>query len=163
VAALSSEWARTLLDGRHYATLATVDADSSLHQTPVWYMFRDAQLYVGTSSFTRKYRNVMARPTASLVVDLRTPGAERWVSCAGPVTILRGDESRAIVAAIHERYLTPDALADPQIGPVFAGGDDVTLCISPSTWRSWTAADLDARFFGGRLSADPGRWFRPLD
>src|SRR5437660_1194369 len=95
-----SEWARTLLDGRHYATLATEDADGSLHQTPVWYLFRDEQLFVGTSSFTRKYRNVMARPTASLVVDVRTPGTERWVSGAGPVTILRGDESRAIVAAI---------------------------------------------------------------
>ena len=158
-----SEWARTLLDGRHYATLATEDAGGSLHQTPVWYLFRDEQLFVGTSTLTRKYRNVMARPTASLVVDVRTPGAVRWVSGAGPVTILRGDDSRRIVAAIHERYLTPAALKDPKIGPIFAGGDDVTLCIRPANWRSWTAADLDARFFGGLLAADPGKWFRPLD
>jgi PPOX class probable F420-dependent enzyme len=161
VAALS-DWARTLLEGRHYATLATHDADGSLHQTPVWYIFRDEQLFVGTSSFTRKFRNVVARPTASLVVDVRTPGAERWVSASGPVSILRGDESRAIVATIHERYLTAAALADPKIGPIFAGGDDVTLCIRPEIWRSWTAADLDARFFGGLLSADPGKWFRPI-
>jgi hypothetical protein len=28
-----SDWARTLLEGRHYATLATQDADGSFHQT----------------------------------------------------------------------------------------------------------------------------------
>jgi PPOX class probable F420-dependent enzyme len=158
-----SEWARTLLEGRHYATLATVDADGSLHQTPVWYLFRDEQLFVGTSSFSRKYRNVVARPSASLVVDVRTPGEERWVSGAGPVAILRGDESRAIVDAIHERYLTAAARADPKIGPIFAAGDDVTLCIRPATWRSWTAADVDAQFFGGLLSADPAKWFRSIE
>jgi hypothetical protein len=60
-----SDWARALLEGRHYATLATEDAEGSLHQTPVWYIFRDDQLFVGTNSFTRKFRNVVARPTAS--------------------------------------------------------------------------------------------------
>jgi hypothetical protein len=53
--------ARTLLDGRHYATLATHDGDGSLHQTPVWYIFRDEQLFVGTSSLSRKFRNVPIR------------------------------------------------------------------------------------------------------
>jgi len=158
-----SDWARALLEGRHYATLATKDADGSLHQTPVWYIFRDEQLFVGTSSFSRKFRNVVARPTASLVVDVRTPGKERWVSASGPVTILRGDESRAIVASIQQRYLTAEALSDPKVGPIFAAADDVTLCLRPATWRSWAAADLDAQFFGGLLAASPGKWFRPVD
>ena len=158
-----SDWARTLLDERHYAVLATLDADGSMHQTPVWYIFRDNQLFVGTSSFSRKYRNVAARPMASLVVDVRTPGKERWVSGSGPVTILRGDESRAIVASIQQRYLTAEALSDPNIGTIFAGADDVTLCIRPAAWRSWAATDLDAQFFGGLLAASPDKWFRPLD
>jgi PPOX class probable F420-dependent enzyme len=158
-----SDWARTLLEGRHYATLATQDADGSPHQTPVWYVFRDGQLFVGTASSSRKYRNVVARPLASLVVDERTPGKERWVSGSGPVTILRGEESRAIVASIHKRYLTAEALSDPNVGPIFAGSDDVTLCIRPTTWRSWAAADLDAQFFGGLLAASPDKWFHPVD
>jgi hypothetical protein len=81
----------------------------------------------------------------------------------GPVTLLRGDESRTIVAAIQERYLTAAALADPRVGPGFAGADDVTVCIRPRTWRSWAAADLDTQFFGGLLGADPDKWFRPVD
>jgi hypothetical protein len=39
----------------------------------------------------------------------------------------------------------------------------VTLCIRPTTWRSWSAADLDAQFFGGLLGASPEKWFRPVD
>jgi F420H(2)-dependent biliverdin reductase len=158
-----TDWARTLLEGRHYATLATQNADGSSHLTPVWYLFRDQQLFVGAPSFSRKVKNVEARPAASLIVDLRTPGAERWVSGVGPVTLLRGDESRTIVAAIQERYLTAAALADPRVGPGFAGADDVTVCIRPRTWRSWAAADLDTQFFGGLLGADPDKWFRPVD
>ena len=158
-----SDRARRLLEGRHYATLATQDADGSLHLTPVWYLFRDEQLFVASASASRKVRNAVARPTAALVVDIRKPGAELWVSGAGPVTILRGDESRRINAAIHERYLTPEAFADPRVGPAFAAVDDVTLCIRPGKWRSWAAADVDAQFFGGILAATPERWFRPVD
>lgn len=158
-----SEWGRKLLEGRHYATLATQDADGTLHQAPVWYVFRDEQLFVGTSSFTHKFKNVAARPTASLVVDVRTPGTERWVAGSGPVTILRGADSQAIVAAIHERYLTPEARTDPAVGPIFAGGDDVTLCIRPVKWRSWQAADLDQQVFGGILAVNPSKYFRSLE
>jgi PPOX class probable F420-dependent enzyme len=158
-----NDWARALLDGRHYATLATQDADGSLHLTPVWYLFRDEQIFVGSSSVSRKSRNVVARPTASLIVDIRKPGAERWISGAGPVIILRGDESKKINAAIHERYLTSEALRDPRIGPIFAAADDVTICIRPAKWRSWAANDLDAQIFGGILTATPEKWFRPVD
>ena len=112
---------------------------------------------------TRKFRNATARPMASIVVDLRTPGIERWVSGSGPVTVLRGDEARAVVASIQERYLTPAALGDPSIGPGFAAGDDVALCIEPAKWRAWAAADVDMQFFGGTLGANPKKWFRDLD
>src|ERR1041384_6966400 len=118
-----SDWARRLLEERRHATLATLDADGAVHLTPVWYLFRDDQLFVASYSMSRKVKNVVARPTASLVVDVRSPGTERWVSGSGRVTILRGEKSKKIVAAIHERYLTPEALNDPRIGPAFAAVD----------------------------------------
>ena len=158
-----SDWARTLLQQRRYATLATQDDDGSLHLTPVWYLFQDEQLFVGASSSSRKVRNAAARPTASLLVDVRQPGAERWVSGAGPVTILHGDDARRASALILERYLTTEALHDPKVGPVFAAADDVVLSIRPEKWRAWTAEDLDAKFFGGILGPAPERWFRPVD
>jgi hypothetical protein len=158
-----TDWARALLDGRHYATLATQDLDGAIHLTPVWYLFRDEQLFVAAPSFSRKARNASARATASLIVDIRKPGREQWVSGAGPVSMLRGDESRRMNAAIQERYLTADAIADPRVGPAFAGVDDVTLSIRPAVWRSWSAADTDAQFFAGILGATPEKWFRPVD
>lgn len=158
-----SDAARALFGGRHYATLATQDAGGSLHLTPVWYLFRDEQLFVGAPSTSRKVKNAVARPTAALLVDIRKPGGESWASGSGPVTILRGDESRTINAAILERYLTPEALQDARVGPVFAAGDDITLCIRPVTWRSWAAASLDTQYFGGLLSANPEKWFRQVD
>jgi nitroimidazol reductase NimA-like FMN-containing flavoprotein (pyridoxamine 5'-phosphate oxidase superfamily) len=129
----------------------------------VWYVFKDEHLFVASASFSRKVKNLVARPHASLLVEVRTPGRERWVSGSGPVTILRGPESQAINAAVQQRYLTPEAINHPQIGPGFAAADDVTLRITPSTWRSWASEEVDAQFFGGLLSATPEKWFRLLD
>jgi PPOX class probable F420-dependent enzyme len=156
-------WGRAFLDQRRHATLATVEPDGAPHVVPVWFVFRDDHLFVATNSGTRKFKNVAARPTASLVVDIRDPGKERWVSGTGPVAILRGDDAGSIVTAIHERYLTPEAITDPRTGPGFAAVDDVVLRIEPRHWRSWAAADVDEQFFGGVLSASPERWFRKLD
>jgi hypothetical protein len=157
------DWAGTLLAGRRIATLGTQNDDGSLHLTPVWYLFRDGHFFIGSASSSRKARNAVARPTASVMVEIRQPGAERWISGAGPVTILRGDEARPMVAAIQDRYLTAEALRDPRVGPGFAAADDIALWIRPATWRSWAAADLDAQFFGGILTKDPQKWFRPLE
>ncbi len=158
-----SDWARSLLEGRNYAVLGTQDEDGSIHLTPVWFVFRGDHVFVGASSASRKVRNIVARPTASLIVDVRKPGSERWVSVSGPTEILRGDESKQINADIQKRYLTDEALRDPKVGPTFAAADDVTICIDPKKWRSWSAKDLDAQFFGGILSATPEKWFRPVD
>jgi PPOX class probable F420-dependent enzyme len=157
------DWGVAFLQGRHYAVLATLDEDGTPHLTPVWYLFRDAQLFVAAGSTSRKVRNVMARPTATLLVDVRRPGAERWVSGVGPVAIVRGEESQRLNRAIQERYLTPEALGDPGVGPVFAAADDVTLCLRPATWRSWSVEALDEQFFGGVLGAMPEKWFLPPD
>jgi PPOX class probable F420-dependent enzyme len=154
---------RSLIEGRHYAVLGTREADGSPLLTPVWYVFRTDRIFVGSNSSSRKVRNILARPTASLVVDIRRPGQEQWVSATGSASILRGDESRRVNSEILERYLTPEALRDPRVGPAFAATDDVTICITPEKWRSWSSADLDEQFFGGVLGATPERWFRAVD
>jgi PPOX class probable F420-dependent enzyme len=154
---------RTILEGRHYATLATQGPDGSVHLTPVWYLFEESSLYIECPSATRKARNVAARPIASLLVDTRRPGSESWVSASGPAELIRGERSKTINSKIRKRYLTKEALEDPRIGPAFTAVDDVTIRIAPTQWRSWNAKDIDAQFFGGILSATPEKWFLPLD
>jgi general stress protein 26 len=151
------------LSGRRYATLATHNEDGSIHTTPVWYLFENDTFYVGAPSFSRKVRNLLARPNATLLVEIRKPGSDCWVSGSGRVEILRDDESREINSRILRRYLTEEAIADPRVGPAFAAVDDITICLKPESWRSWRSKDVDEQFFGGLLGNAPERWFRPVE
>ncbi len=112
---------------------------------------------------SRKVANLKENPSASVVVDAREPGRERWVSAAGTVEILSGDEALKINARIRQRYLTPEALAEERIEPVFAMADDVTLRLTPTDWRAWDSKGLDAQLFGGILGETTARWFLPLE
>jgi hypothetical protein len=44
---------------------------------------------------------------------------------------------------------------------VFAAGDDVTIRLAPTGWRSWAVRAVDERVFGGILGRTPERWFLP--
>jgi PPOX class probable F420-dependent enzyme len=151
-----------LLTGRYIATLGTENADGTIHLTAVWYLFESGSLYVATSSRTQKARNAAARPKASLMVDARKPGTERGLTAAGRVEVISGKQSQEINQRIHGRYLSAAALADPQVGPVFASFDDVTLRLTPVSWITWDMAALDVQAFGGRLGKTPG-YMLPVD
>jgi nitroimidazol reductase NimA-like FMN-containing flavoprotein (pyridoxamine 5'-phosphate oxidase superfamily) len=159
----SSDSMRQILQARHYATIATHNVDGTIHTTPVWYLFENGKFYVGSPSASRKARNVIARPNATIMVDIRRPGGECWIYAAGNVEILRDDESRKINSRILRRYLTEAAIEDSRIGPAFAAADDITICVAPAKWRSWSSKDLDEQFFGGILTSAPEKWFRPVD
>ena len=134
----------------------------TIHLTAVWYLFEDGYLFVATSSKSRKARNIAARAKASLMVDVRKPGAERGVNGAGKAEVISGEQSREINRRIHSRYISAAAMSDPHIEPVFASFDDVTIRITPGSWTAWNLAELDAQAFGGRLGGTPG-YLLPLD
>ena len=150
------------LRGRYIATLGTENADGTIHLTAVWYLFEDGSLFVATSSKSRKARNIAARPKASLMVDLRKPGAERGVNAVGRAELITGGQSREINRRIHSRYMSAAAMNDPRIEPVFASFDDVTIRLTPVSWTTWDMKVLDAQAFGGRLGGTPG-YLLPLD
>jgi PPOX class probable F420-dependent enzyme len=158
-----SDSMRELLYGRHYATLATFNEDGSIHLTPVWYLFEDDCFFVSTGSPSRKVKNILARPKASIIVDIRNFGSERWVSASGTAEIIRGERSKEINTKIDKRYLTKAALEDPRVGPVMEAAGDVTISLTPHSWQSWDLKSLDDQFFGGILSQNPQKWFLPLD
>jgi PPOX class probable F420-dependent enzyme len=150
------------LQGRYIATLATQNADGTAHLTAVWYLFDSGYLYVGTSSKSRKARNAAARPNASLMVDARKPGKERGVTVTGKVEVISGNQAQEINRRIESRYLSAAAMSDPQVGPILAAFDDVTIRLTPMSWTTWDMAVLDAQAFGGRLGGIPG-YMLPLD
>ncbi len=151
---------RALLDERHIASLSTLNADGSMHVVPIWYLFENDRFYLESASASRKVRNLLARPSASLMVDVRKPGSERWVCASGQATIVRGARARELNDAILRRYLTPAAIEDPRIGPVFAAVDDVTIELTPTAWQAWDMKAVDDQYFGGILGATPEKWYR---
>ncbi len=158
-----SDSMRQFLNERHYATLATLNEDGSIHLTPVWYLFENECIYVDTGSSARKVSNILARPQASLVVDSRKLGSEQWVSAAGTAEIIRGEHAKELNAKILQRYLTQAGRDDPRVGLVFAAALDVTISLTPRIWRSWNLKSLDDQFFGGILGQTPQQWLLPVD
>jgi len=144
-----------LVEGRRIASFGTLNDDGSVHLTAVWYLYEDGSFFVATSSRSRKARNFAARPRVTLMVESRKPGSERGVTASGPVEILPGEKARELNARIYRRYLSAAALADPQVGPVFAQFDDITVKLKPTLWTWWDMPELDALFFGGRIGSTP--------
>ena len=149
-------------DNQNIASLGTENADGTIHLTAVWYLFEDGRFFIATSSKSRKARNIAARARASLMVDVRKPGAERGVNGAGKAELISGEDSAGLNRRIHSRYMSSAAMADPHIGPVFASFDDVTIRVTPGAWTAWNMAALDAQALGGRLGGTPG-YLLPLD
>jgi PPOX class probable F420-dependent enzyme len=143
---------RSFLGELRYAVLASHDPDGGSHLTPIWFLFEDDRFYFGCSSGSRKAKNVERSPSASVVVDAREPGRERWVSASGPVEILRASEAQSINERIRRRYLAPTAFGGP-IEAALVASDDVALRLSPTAWRSWAA----------ELGESPERWFLAAD
>jgi PPOX class probable F420-dependent enzyme len=143
---------RSFLGERRYAVLATHDPDGGIHLTPIWFLFEDDCFCFASSSGGRKVKNLERSSSASVVVDAREPGRERWVSASGPVEILRDGEAQLINARIRRRYLAPKALEGP-IEAALAASDNVTLRLAPTSWRSWAAPNVESR----------ERWFLAVD
>lgn len=145
-----------LLEGRRIASFGTLNADGSPHLTAVWYLYQGGYFFVATSSRSRKARNLAARPTATVMVEARKPGSERGVTATGPVEVISGEKVRELNLRIHRRYMSDAAIADPQVGGVFAQFDDIALKLRPRVWTWWDMPELDAMYFGGRFGNTPG-------
>ena len=143
---------RSFLSERRYAVLAIHDPDGGIGLTPIWFLFEDDRFYFASSSRSRKVKNLERSDSASVVVDAREPGRERWVSASGPVEILGDGETQSINTRIRRRYLAPEALEGP-IKAALVASDDVTLSLAPAAWRSWTAPIVES----------PERWFLAVD
>jgi PPOX class probable F420-dependent enzyme len=148
---LTSEF-RSFLDERRCAVLATHDSSGAIHLTPIWFLFEGDSFYFESSSTSRKVKNLDQTPSASVVVDARDPGRERWVSASGSVEIIHGAEAASINARIRRRYLTEAALGSP-LEAAIAAADDVALRLVPTAWQSWAAPTMES----------PERFFRRAD
>src|SRR5438105_1726463 len=148
-----------LLSMRLVANLATLDDDGGIHLMPMWFLRLDDFICIPTSHKTHKYRNLRARPRASVVVDLSREGLNlKGVLIRGRIELAEGEEAKKINNKIHLKYVKPEALNDTSVASYLSKGDDITIKVRMDRLVSWNLADSNA---GKSLNA--GGWFRSLD
>ncbi len=96
-----TDLARELLAGPNFATIATLAADGTPHQTVVWAGERDGKVVFSTVRGRVKERHLLADPRISvLVLDAQDP--YRFVTLVGTATL----EDEGAVELIGEMSLT---------------------------------------------------------
>ena len=156
MASLSDALVNELLSGRYIASFSSQNADGSIHVVAVWYHFDGANIYVATSTRTRKARNIQANPKVSLMIDSRDPAASRGVCITGTARFLSGESALNWNAKVHGKYLSQAALADERVGPVFAAWDDVAIQVTPTGIFAWDMREADKQVFAGAFDKHPG-------
>jgi len=162
MASLSDANVQQLLNGRYIATIATENPNDSIHMVAVWYWFDGTMVYVATSSRSRKGRNLQSNPKVSLMIDSRDPAASFGITITGTAQILTAVLSQQRNTQVHRKYLSEAAIADPRVGPVFAGWDDITVQIEPVSIISWDMREADRQVFGGAFASNSG-YLLPLE
>ena len=156
---LSSTEIDKLLSMTLVANLATIEDDGGIHLLPMWFLRIGNNICIPTSHHTHKYRNLPARPRASVMIDISRAGLNlRGVLIRGRVELVGGEKAQQINRSIHLKYLTIEALNDPNVASHLSKGDDVTVNVHMDRLISWNLSDSKA---GRALSV--GGWFRPLD
>jgi nitroimidazol reductase NimA-like FMN-containing flavoprotein (pyridoxamine 5'-phosphate oxidase superfamily) len=156
---LSSAEIDELLSKTLIANLATLDNDGGIHILPMWFLHIGNDICIPTSHHTHKYRNLKARPRASVMIDISQAGLNlRGVLIRGRVDFLYGQEAIRTNRLIHLKYVTQKGLNNADVGSYLSRGDDITIRVHMDHLVSWNLADSKA---GKALSS--GGWFHPLD
>jgi nitroimidazol reductase NimA-like FMN-containing flavoprotein (pyridoxamine 5'-phosphate oxidase superfamily) len=141
------------------ANLATLDDDGGIHIVPMWFLRLGNEICIPTSRHTRKYKNLRARPRASVMIDISRAGLDlKGVLVRGSVVLVEREEAKRINHAIHLKYVKPEGLSDANVASYLSKGDDITVKIHMDHLVNWNLADSEA---GKALRV--GGWSRPLD
>lgn len=96
----------------------------------MWFIHEDEFILIPTPQKTQKFRNLQARPYASVMIDISLEGLDlRCVLIRGKVELIRGKEAYLINHKIHLKYIDPEAFKDPAVLNYLSAGDDISLKI----------------------------------
>ena len=70
---MSQEQLEVFLKQPEVAVISTVDEFDRPRSAPIWFQWEDGAAYMFTARHTLKWRNLLARPHASLCIDKREP------------------------------------------------------------------------------------------
>ena len=97
-----SDATRTLIDGRNYAVVATINPDGGPQSSVIWVGRDGDDVLFSTVEGRRKHRNLVRDPRASItVIDSADP--ENYVELRGRVT-MSPDEGRRFDTELSWKY-----------------------------------------------------------
>ena len=127
------------------ANLATLGENEDIHIVPMWFLRLDNVICIPTSRHTRKYKNLVTKPRASVMIDVSRAGLDlRGVLIRGHAELVEGEEARKINHMIHLKYVTPEGLGDSSVAAYLSQGDDITIKIHMDHLINWNLADSSA-------------------
>jgi PPOX class probable F420-dependent enzyme len=93
---------RRLLDGRHYAVLATINPDGGPQTSAMWVGRDGDDVVMSTVAGRRKHRNLEREPRASVTI-LDSDDPENYVELRGRVTVTE-DTGREVDTRLSWKY-----------------------------------------------------------
>jgi len=141
------------------AKLATLDYEGGIHIVPMWFIRIGNEICIPTSRRTRKYKNLVVRPYASVMIDISHEGLNlKGVLIKGNAEIIEGQDAHTINNSIHLKYVKPEGLSNSSVASYLSKGDDITIKIHMDKLVSWNLANSDAG-----IALLKNGWSRPLD
>lgn len=102
---------RRLLDGKNFATVATLDPDGSPHTSVVWFLRDGDTVLFSSTTQRRKVRNLERDPRVALsVFDLANPYHAVDIRGTAELTV---DEGKSLAVEVSQKYLDEDPSAEP--------------------------------------------------
>ena len=131
---------RKLIDGRNFATIATVNPDGSPHTSVVLVTREGNDVLLSTTATRLKARNIRRDPRVSLsIFDLQNPYTHVDIRGTANTSV---DETKQLSRDLSRKYLGEEPPAEPDdvqrlvvrirptkvtfVGSLVAEGDDVT-------------------------------------
>jgi PPOX class probable F420-dependent enzyme len=112
MAASFDDHVRRVLDGKNFATVATLDADGSPHTSVVWFVRDGDDLLFSTRADRAKARNIARDPRVSLsVFELDNPYSSVDVRGTAEMIV---DEDKALPQRLSMKYLGEPPPPEPE-------------------------------------------------
>jgi PPOX class probable F420-dependent enzyme len=126
-----------LLSSRLVAYLATLNPNGTPHVVGMWFVWDGQALLLPTSRKTRKAKNLLRDPRATVSIDDSRGGFDlRGLTIIGRAETVDAPRSLELNREIHRKYVTDRGLA---LDPVreYLLGDDITIRLIPERVSAW--------------------------
>lgn len=109
---LFNEETRKLLDGRNFATVATLNRDGGPQTSVVWIIREGDTVLFSTTAGRQKARNLARDPRVSLTV-FDTTNPYQSIDIRGTVELI-DDSEKSLPRRLSQKYLGEDPPAEPE-------------------------------------------------